>query len=259
MLSYSIDLLYAWEQLGLDPGASLAEIDAVLKSRMRPPQAKSIVEFFHARLKLGALTDDFSALRTIYRRKAFMLHPDRNIKNLAAEEELKELNSAFDLVTKMHRQAKEFYKKENTKQKNDKEPKTKNKRSYYHPGKHEAGTDSGPTRPAQRYMAAPILRSMRQARLGHLPRHAVIGNIVIEKKNDLNVIYDIIMLPAGAFMRARAHLSAPTPGLQFQPGSFDAPYIPQNVKEFIVPSDAKDAEKAAREYFKKEFGIDQAL
>jgi hypothetical protein len=254
MTDYSIDLLYAWQQLGCEPGASLAEVGAILQKRTRPPQAKNYVEFFMARALFGDITDNFADIRKAYRRKAFALHPDRNAKNPVAEDQLKTLNAAFGLVDKMHKQAKEFYKnnrKENfakpAEEKNDEPPRKPQTETY---------AEDGPIRPAQKYMAASILRSIRQSRLGHLPRHVVIGSIAIERKNDLNVIYDVIMLPAAQFMRARSHLAAPAPSMHLNPGEFSPPYIPHHVKEFMVPSGAPYAEKTAQEHFKKEFGID---
>jgi hypothetical protein len=260
--AYSIDLLYAWTQLGLEEGASLEEIEAALENTARLSTngtTQHYVDFFHAREKLGGLTADFSIIRKTYHRTAFALHPDRNKGNAAAEEQLKEINAAYGLIDDIYRKAKAWNKREkqNARKSAAGETTTPHAAPPHGASATNANSYGQTTRQAERkYVAVAIPRSIRVARLGYLPLQTIIGSFAIVKENDLNLVFDVIMLPIAQYRHAKAHLAAPTtPGISLQYGKFDPPYIPHNVKEFTAPPDALDSESAARDYFKKLFGL----
>src|SRR5580658_5151583 len=102
MTAYSIDVTYAYAQLGLDAGASIEEIEAVRKNaiayrfstRARVKQIERLVEFFAARGKLGTPDNSFAEIRKAYHKQALAFHPDRHRGSKRAEEELKIINAA---------------------------------------------------------------------------------------------------------------------------------------------------------------------
>jgi hypothetical protein len=121
---------------------------------------------------------------------------------------------------------------------------------------HAADSSKGP---ATRYMAASIPRYIRTARLGYLRLDCIIGSWFIEAENDLNYVFDVIMLPEREFVRARLYLGVPDTGsLNLERGRFMPAYVPKDVKTVIIPSGEPDAAAYAKKYFVKEFGLDKA-
>ncbi|MDR3425137.1 MAG: DnaJ domain-containing protein [Alphaproteobacteria bacterium] len=284
MAQYSIDLAYAYAQLGLAEGASLDEIREVLalavayrfSTAERVEHIRQLVEFFLARAQLGGLDASFAEIKKAYRQKAMALHPDRNWGDAASGEQLKGINAAYALVDAVHRQAKAYY-RQNEDARRDSELQARKATQRERPaGKEKKYTQaaSQTTRPAEAerakektksrsrsasskiYMAASIPRSIRAARLGYLPLQAIIGCRFIKKENDLNLVFDIVMLPEDQFLRAKFYLSVPDMmGADLHSGRFMPPYILRDIKEIIVPADEADPEKYAKAYFKKEFRL----
>jgi hypothetical protein len=103
------------------------------------------------------------------------------------------------------------------------------------------------------YMAAPILRSVRQAKLNYLPIGCVIGS------HDFGngVFSDIIMLPAKEFIRMKTYAGmshnltlSMTPGEKMNSG-----YALHDIKEVTVPESEPDPEAYAREVFLAAFKV----
>ena len=109
---------------------------------------------------------------------------------------------------------------------------------------------------AQTYMAAPVPRSIRQTRLGHLPLDCVIGTRATKADNGANIIFDIIMLPVPAFQRMRMNVGmqqvvAPTLNMGSAAGGG---YVLIDVKQITTPADEPDPQAFATAYFLKAFG-----
>ncbi len=270
------DITYAYLQLGIKAGATLAEIQAVLaraeayrfSTKARVDHVRRFVEFFAAREKLGGINIPFADIRKAYRRKAMELHPDRNAGDKQSEDVLKDINNNYGLVEKIHQQAKIFYKKsaeeqtemaqqarETTALERGGQPKPEPRVEPAKRGRAYRSTFTSPVG-GKKYMAASVPRSIRTARLSYLPPHVIIGHGSVKRENDITYIYDYFMLPEDQFLRAKGYLSAPeiiNPILQY--GKFNPPYILKNTKEVFVPEGVRDAEAYARDYFRKEFGI----
>ena len=293
MTGYSIDVTYAYAQLGLEAGTAQERIDSVLanaiayrfSTRPRVKQIERLVHFFAARGKFGALRDSFGDIRKAYHRQAMVHHPDRNPGDTHAEERLKILNAAFALIDEIHREAAAYFRQSESARRESEEearrataqetpardrPYTKSYDDIYGEENAEpppqnkqrphaaaqAANDAGfGARTGRRYMAASIPRFMRTARLSHLRLDCVIGCWFVKRERDLNLVYDVIMLPEREFIRARAHLGTPNvlaPMLQL--GSYTPSYVPLDVKFVNVPPDEPDPETFARNYFREEFG-----
>jgi hypothetical protein len=109
----------------------------------------------------------------------------------------------------------------------------------------------------KKYMAAAIPRHVRQSRLAYLPLDCIIGSRVTRGDNDENLIFDIVMLPAKEFQRAKLYVglqyeAAPalTPDSGFEPG-----YVVPNVKTVTVPAGETNPEAYARNHFMIEFDL----
>src|SRR5580658_7858935 len=113
---YSLEVAYAYIQLGLDAGASLEKIQETLanarayrfSTRERIKQLEHIAQFFIARSQFGALEESFLEIRRSYHRQVLELHPDRNSVDRDAEERLKIINASHALVSELHREAQAF-------------------------------------------------------------------------------------------------------------------------------------------------------
>jgi len=276
MSDYSIDVTYAYAQLGLAVGASPADIAGVLANarnyrfytRARVAHVEKFCEFFSARARLGALTEQFAEIRKAYHQKAMALHPDRNANNRAAEDELKAINAAFALVEDIHREARDHFKlNEEQRRTIEQEAREATERERPAEQAQEHAKENAPPKPEQPkaqttptgshlYFAASIPRSVRSARLSHLPVGYIIGSWHIEVKNDLNQVFDVIMLPEKEFNRARMYLGAPTvvdPSLSR--GGVTPPYVPKDTKQVVVPEGEADPRAFAKEYFLREFNL----
>ncbi len=102
------------------------------------------------------------------------------------------------------------------------------------------------------YTAASVPRYMRTARLGYLPLSAVIGSRSIG-----GIAYDIIMLPAHEFMRARHYLAsaAVNPFMALERTKITPPYIPQDIQEVTVLAGAANPTALAAQHFLQAFGL----
>lgn len=293
MTTRSPDITYAYAQLGLDFGAPMVDIEAVLaharayqySTRHRIKEVERFVEFFSARDKLGDIHTPFTFIRRAYHKKAMMLHPDRNSSNKAAEEQLKLINAAFAIADAMHREAKEYYRQSDAarteieiearetteretppdvrsaRKKRAEQAKRKHQTETHHKKHHEEPQEEPaqnwdmPLRPAMKYVAASIPRFIRTARLSHVPVNCVIASWHIPQENDINFIYDIVMLPEREFLRARMHMATPdSVNPAYQRGRFSPTYIPRDVKTVTVPDGEANPAQYARDYFLKEFG-----
>ena|ERR1700722_5976278 len=107
------------------------------------------------------------------------------------------------------------------------------------------------------FLAASIPRFVRTAQLSHLRIGAIIGSWAIENKNDLNLVFDVIMLPKHDFMRMRAQLSTPfisSPALS-RSGTLGS-YIPKDIKQIDISPLERHPHRAAALHFIREFGLD---
>jgi hypothetical protein len=101
----------------------------------------------------------------------------------------------------------------------------------------------------RKYMAASVPRFLRVARLSYLPLQSVIGCWYIERRNDVHYIFDIIMLPADQFMRAKSYLGVPDAAAPTLSRSIATSYVLKDTKEIIVPDNEVKPEIYARDYF----------
>jgi len=107
------------------------------------------------------------------------------------------------------------------------------------------------------FVAASIPRSMRTTRLSHLPLNVVIGSWAIENDEDMNVVYDVIMLPESEFRRSQirlgdAHLANPS----LSRGNMNTAYSPRDMRKVTVPEGEADPARWAARYFAPLFSLD---
>jgi hypothetical protein len=275
MTKQSSDISYAYAQLGLAPGATLSEIREVLIharayrffTKERVEHVRRFVDFFAARETLGGFEYSYIEIKKLYHLKAMELHPDRNKGNKASEDQLKTINAAYNIIENIHRQSKNYF-KQNERQRLDLERHFREETERERPPRRRQTPepplppteDPAAARPRQagskKYMAASIPRSIRTTRLPYLPLNTIIGCTFTKKENDINYVFDIIMLPEDQFIRAKSYLGSPAiMSADLQYGKFSPPYIPRDTKEVIIPPDELDPEKYARNYFKKAFKI----
>ena len=294
MTSYSIDVLYAYIQLGLDAGASPEDIQDVLgnasayrhctKERLKAVQ--HFVSFFTARGLLGEAEMSFADIRKSYHKKAMKFHPDRNRGNRASEEELKAINAAFELVENIHREAKDYFKQseqiqreieqearktrlreaqvkpkrdERRDEEGKKDETSQNTRSSNmgrNRGRAKAQTKNSGAEASVKYMAASVPRHIRVARLSHLRLNSIIGSWFVNNEKGSNYVFDVLMLSEREFMRARTYLGAPAiANPALEAGRFAPPYVLKDIKEVFVPMDEPDPESYAKAHFAKEFNL----
>jgi len=288
MSSHSPDVTYAYAHLGLAFGASLEEIGAVLvharaykySTRQRVQQVERLVEFLAARDQFGNAETPFELIRRVYLKRVMTLHPDRNRDNKEAEEQLKLINIAFALIDAVRREARDYYrqsetarreiedearaaterekplqaKEKRTQQENPKQPDQTERTARPEQTREKAAGASAYSGPGKKYFAASIPRFIRSARLSYVPANCIIASWHIAQKNDVNFIYDVIMLPEREFLRARMHLATPdvaTPTLSR--GGFSPAYMPKDIKTVTVPEGEAQPEKYAKEHLLEQF------
>jgi hypothetical protein len=111
-------------------------------------------------------------------------------------------------------------------------------------------------RPLKKFMAASVPRFLRASRLSYLPLKCIIGSWRIEIEDDINLVFNVVMLPADEFTRAKSYLATPTlttPSLHY--GRFAPAYGFKDTKEIIVPADEADPENYAKAYFLEAFNL----
>ena len=293
MTSYSIDILYAYIHLGLDAPASSEDIQGVLANatayrhctKERLKSVQYFVSFFTARAKLGDPEMSFADIRKSYHKKAMRFHPDRNRGNQASEEELKIINSAFEVVEAVYREAKDYFKQSEQTQREieqearkareretpikserrerraaEKEDQTSENTRSSNPGKNrnraKTQTKDSGAQASVKYMAASVPRHIRVARLSHVRLNSVIGSWFVNNEKGSNYVFDVLMLSEKEFMRARTYLGAPAianPALEA--GRFAPPYVLKDTKEVSVPANELDPESYAKAHFVKEFNL----
>jgi hypothetical protein len=270
MHPYSIDILYAYAQLGLNASAPPEQIEETVanagiyqfSTRERIRHVERFAAFFVERDRLGSLQDSFDAIRKAYHREAMALHPDRNQGDAKAEEELKAINAAYEIIEDVYKEARDHFKRSAEMRRDiETEARETTEREALATGKKpqpqtqprpEPRAQSQPPGPIK-YMAASIPRFIRNARLFYLGRDAIIGSRMVGSPG---MVYDVIMLSQREFMRARLRLSMEGYGIQeLTMSKLTPPYIPMDVKEITVPPEEADPETFAKMYFWKEYGI----
>jgi hypothetical protein len=281
---HAIDVLYAWARLGLAPGADEAQIRQAATyarnyrfvTKQRLEQISRFTQFFMERSRFGTVEDSLKAVRKAYYKRAMELHPDRNPHDKKAEERLKEVNAAYELVEEIHKEAREhFDKSANERHAVERDASEQALREADAAG---AATPEGPaqtytysyahepprgeprreasTAPVK-YMAASVPRFIRAARLFYLGRDSIIGSRMVRSPGTHHgYVYDIIMLPEMEFKRARLRLSMEGYGLlELTMSKLTPPYIPIDTKEIIVPAGEADPAAFARLHFMAEFDL----
>ena len=111
----------------------------------------------------------------------------------------------------------------------------------------------------KKYFAASVPRSVRTTRLSYLPPSAVIGCWFIKTENQLNFIYDVIMLADVQFARAKSYLATPETAIpSLHHGKFSPPYTLTDLKEVVVPTDEPDPHAFAKAHFMLQFDLVKA-
>jgi hypothetical protein len=278
--NYSIDVVFAYGQLGIDAGGHIQRIHEVLANatayefttRARIAHVRRFVDFFVARERLGTIEYPFDKIRKSYYKQAMALHPDRNKDDKIAEEKLKIIIAAFEVVEQIHREAKDYFKRSEemrleierqARETTELEIPTDVKKQTPQPTEEDREETTKPAQPRRArshemiYMAAGVPRYIRTARLGYLPLDCVIGSSATAAKDGSNAVFDIIMLPEKEFLRMKIYLATPdigTPALQR--GRLTPAYTPQDVGRIVVPEDEADPEDFARKYFIEKFKIE---
>ena len=282
MTLYSTDVLYAYVQLGLDPGQPLPAIEAVLanaiayrfSTKARLKHVHRFVRFFSERDKFGATNLSFADVKKTYHKMAMELHPDRNIGNKATEDQLKDINSAYGLIDEIYSEARDYYQKAEmdrswleeearttTEQETPQELKEERTKPHTQARPSGAKTEWVYEQPTSansiKYLAASIPRFIRSSRLFYLPRKTIIGSRFIKPDGSIGIVYDIVMLPEREFMRASLYLGSDlgaTPELRMS--RISPNFVPRDTKIVYVARDEDDPEAIARDFFIKEFGLE---
>lgn len=291
MSDFPIDVHYACLQLGLADGGCVAEVpDALLRAeayrlvgKERLRIVRRFAAYFTARAQLGLTVESFSKLRKSYYRKAMALHPDRG--GQADEEALKSVNAAYELVEAVYREAQQYF-REDEATRAVREQAARHARRCELAGEPVADDDDGgvaagaraaqsrasprasaagqaarqsPMPGAVRFCAASVPRSIRNARLPHLGRDAVIGSWMFQTRSGQNLVYDIIMLPEPEFMRAKLILSlaaGQSSSLELTMSKLTPAYRPMDTKQLLVPAGQARPWHFARTHFRQAFGLE---
>lgn len=284
MTDYSPDVLYAYSQLGIHPGADMAEVEMVLADARAYPfttpqrlaQVMRHVAFFVERSLLGQVDVGFEQIRKNYYALAMRLHPDRGTGDREQEEQLKRINAAYAMVDAMHREAREYYQRDSAvRQEIERDARQAAERAQTRAGVTEttaftprhmhARDETSPEPKSQRqarqagikFVAASVPRYIRNARLFYLGRDTIIGSRLV-KNNSGNLVYDVIMLPEQEFMRAKLLLSlavGQSSSLELTMSKMTPAYSPVDARSFIVPPSDPDPWGAARAHFRELFKL----
>ena len=281
-----IDIRYAYAQLGLVVGAPPEQIwQAVANARAhrfatrkRIAEVERFAAFLAERGRLGTPQDSFEVIRRAYHQKAMVLHPDHTQGSPNAEEELKAVNAAYEIIEAINKEAKDYFKRseetrraieaearattEREAQAAGKKPSSRTVNMSYAEGetKTEAKTKartSAKPHGAVKYMAASVPRYIRNKRLFYLGRDAVIGSKLVKSEGSVGLLYDIIMLPEREFLRARLNLgieASGSPALEMS--NLTPAYIPIDTKEVLVPPTETNPHEYAKTHFQKKYGLE---
>lgn len=300
MSDYPIDVHYACLQLGLPDGGHADQATAVLRraeayrfvSKERLKTVRRLAVYFTARQQLGAPDESFSKLRKSYYKMAMALHPDRGAAGKTDEDELKNINAAYELVEAVYREAQHYFRQDET-TRAEIEQTAQYDRQCEVAGKPQAkageaettsaGAEAAPPQPqtttsaprgthtrpraaplapgAVRFCAASVPRYIRNARLPHLGRDAVIGSRLFQTKSGQSLVYDIIMLAEPDFMRAKLLLSltaGQNSSYELSMSKMTPAYMPMDTKVLLVAAGQTNPWHFARAHFLQAFGLDQS-
>ncbi len=301
MSEFPIDVHYACLQLGLPDGGHAAQAAAVLRraeayrfvSKERLRIVRRLAAYFTARQQLGAPDESFSKLRKSYYKKAMVLHPDRGSAGKTDEDELKSINAAYELVESVYREAQHYFRQdeatraqieqaaqydrqceaagkpqagagdaEATSAKPEAAPQQPQANASSAPWGTHARERYAPPAPGEaRFCAASVPRYIRNARLPHLGRDAVIGSRMFQTKSGQSLVYDIIMLPEPEFMRAKLLLSltaGQNSSYELTMSKMTPAYMPRDTKMLLVAAGQVNPWHFARAHFLQAFGLDQS-
>lgn len=283
----SIDVAYAYVQLGLEPGDLPDKAREILanalsyrfSTKARIDHIEKFVEFLAERSRFGKPSDSYDRVRKAYHKQAMAFHPDSNRGNRDAEEKLKIINAAYEIVEAVYKEAREYFKRglqERQAIENEARLTTQREaqaRSHKDAAteqtgraKHKPAEDRGATRAERqqtvagvKFMAASIPRYIRNARLPHVGTHAVIGSRLIRTRMGQGLVYDVLMLPEQEFIRAKLYLSltqGQNSSLELTMSKLTPAYTPMDTKIVIVPFAEMNPYEYARKYFLKEFKLE---
>lgn len=283
MSDLTIEISYAYALLGLRPGDDPARAQAVAAdaeayqfvTSQRRQMVRRLADFLELRSLLGAPTDSFVKLRKNYHRHAMELHPDRNSTNKTAEEQLKILNAAYEAVEAMRREAAVYYRTSpderrmieaaalqdaayEARARRETQPERERERPRTAPKAQPRPAHAAT--PGLRFFAASVPRYIRNSRLFYLPRAAIIGSRLVQNKSG-GLVYDIIMLPESEFIRAKLLLSlvnAQSNSVDLTMSKITPAYNPVDAKNVTIPPQERDPYNFARDYFMREFKLEQA-
>ncbi|MBV8060945.1 MAG: hypothetical protein JO126_09305 [Alphaproteobacteria bacterium] len=105
------------------------------------------------------------------------------------------------------------------------------------------------------FAAASVPRHIRSTRLAYIPVNAVIGCWSYKDAAGYAQNFDVIMLPADAFVKMRNYLASPPMGAALQQGNMAAPYLLKDAKEVRVPADTTNPALLAAEHFRQAFNL----
>jgi hypothetical protein len=282
MSDLTIEISYAYALLGLRPGDDPARAQMIATdaeayqfvTTHRRQLVRRLADFLELRCLLGAPTDSFVKLRKNYHRYAMELHPDRNVADKTAEDHLKILNAAYEAVEAMRREAAAYYRTNPDERRMieaaalqdaayearaRRETQPERERSQTAPPKARPHPTQAAS-PGLRFFAASVPRYIRNSRLFYLPRAAIIGSRLVQNKSG-GLVYDIIMLPESEFIRAKLLLSlvnAQSNSVDLTMSKITPAYNPVDAKNVIIPPHERDPYNFARDYFMREFKLEQA-
>lgn len=289
MSAYPIDVHYACLLLGLPDGGCAAQVPDVLQraeayrlvGKERLGIVRRFAAYFNARAQLGTVGESFSKLRKSYYRKAMALHPDRG--GQADEEALKRVNAAYELVEAVYREAQLYFREEEA-TRAVRERAARHARRCELAGEPVADDETSavaaerrtstrasasgqaarrPSTPAGavRFCAASVPRYIRNSRLPHLGRDAVIGSRLFQTKSGQSLVYDIIMLPEPDFMRAKLLLSltaGQNSSYELSMSKMTPAYMPMDTKVLLVTVGQTNPWHFARAHFRQAFGLEDS-
>ncbi len=293
MTNDSLDTRYAyaqgrWARMNSAPRLSRSArfwrmpVPIVSPRGTRIDTTERFVEFFTARTVFGTPESSYAEIRSAYFEQVKGLHPDTHREDKAAEEQLKVINAAYEVIDKIHKEARDYY-DQDTETRHEEEQKARQitekeaaaesgqthakARTQYKPDpswasytaqarRSEEPPQTHPTIGPVRYMAFSVPRYIRLSRLYYLALHAIIGSRAVRCSGGRLLVYDVIMLPEMDFRRAKLNLGIEGHGSpELSMTRLVPAYIPIDTKTVIVPKEEKNASRYAKDYFMEEFRL----